>query len=142
MKIMRIIDAKGLIVGRVATVVAKSALLGEEIIILNSEKAVITGRKEEVIAKFKRKREMGTPSKGPFFPRTADRMLKRIIRGMLPYKQPKGRAALERIKCYRGVPVNFEGEEIKTIKEADVSKMPNLKYLTLGNISRILGAES
>lgn len=136
---MKIIDAKDLIVGRLATVVAKQALLGEEIAVLNCEKAVVTGTKDFIISKFKRKRSMGTPAKGPFFPRSEDRIVKRIIRGMLPYKQEKGSVALERIMCYKGVPPEFEGKETITIKEANVSKMPNLKYMTIGRISLVLG---
>ena len=36
-----IIDAKNLVLGRMATVVAKEALLGEKIDIINCEKAVV-----------------------------------------------------------------------------------------------------
>lgn len=136
---MKIIDAKDLIIGRMATVAAKSALLGEEVIILNCEKAVITGSKENVVAKFKRKRSMGTHAVGPFFPRSPDRMVKRIIRGMLPYKQPKGDVAFKRIKCYNGVPEAFNGKELITLTDANVSKMPNLKYMTIGAVAKILG---
>ncbi|MBR9690596.1 50S ribosomal protein L13 [Candidatus Woesearchaeota archaeon] len=138
---MKIINAKDLIVGRIATRVAKAALLGEEVAVLNCEKAVVTGSKQNVIAKFKRKREMGIPSKGPFLHRSPDKLLKRIIRGMIPYKQHKGRVALKRVKCYKGIPKEFEGKEIITIKEANVSKMPNLKYVKLEYVSMILGGK-
>ena len=136
---MKIIDAKDLIIGRMATVVAKSALLGEEVIVLNCDKAVITGTKTNIVEKFKRKRSMGTHAVGPFFPRSPDRMVKRIIRGMLPYKQPKGDVAFKRVKCYNGVPEAFEGKELITLIDANVSKMPNLKYMTMSNIAKILG---
>ena len=139
---MKIINAENLIVGRIATVAAKNALLGEDVAIINSEKAVITGKKDELVARYKRKRRMGIPSKGPFLKRRPDMMLKRIIRGMLPYKQHKGRIALKRIKCYVGVPHEFKGKDSQTIKEANVSKMPNLKFMTLENISKILGGKT
>jgi len=136
---MKIFDAKDLIIGRMATVVAKSALLGEEVIVLNCEKAVITGSKADVVAKFKRKRSMGTHAVGPFFPRSPDRMVKRIIRGMLPYKQQKGDVAFKRVLCYNGVPEAFAGKETVTLAEANVSKMSNLRYMTIGEVSKILG---
>lgn len=136
---MKIINAENGISGRIATVAAKTALLGEDVAILNCEKAVITGKKEDVVSKFKRKREMGTPKKGPFFPRRPDMIMKRIVRGMVPYKQDKGRIALKKIKCYTGVPKNFENQESKKIEQADVKKMLNLKYMSLGEISKILG---
>ena len=50
-----IIDASNLIAGRIATVVAKKALLGETIDIVNSEKAIVTGSKTQVFARFKQK---------------------------------------------------------------------------------------
>lgn len=134
-----IIDAKDLIVGRIATVVAKKALLGEQITIINCEKAVITGTKLSLYGKFIRKRSMGTHAKGPFFPRSEDRIVKRIIRGMLPYKQSKGKIAFQRIMCYKGTPAEFQGKETETIKEANISKVPNLKYMTLEKISKVLG---
>ncbi len=131
------IDAKNLILGRLATVAAKKALLGETINIINCEKAVITGNKKFILSEFKRKRDMGIPSKGPFYPRSADMIVKRTIRGMLPYKQEKGRLAFKRVKCYIGSPESIKNAV--TIKEADASKIPNLKYLSLGYISKFLG---
>ena len=136
---MKIIDAKDLIIGRFATIAAKQALLGEEVIIINCEKAIVTGGRENIIAKYKRKREMGTHAVGPFMPRTPDRIIKRLVRGMLPYKQAKGDAAFKRIKCYNGTPEVFEGKETLIIREANNSKMPNLRYMTIGNVAKILG---
>ena len=48
-----IIDATNLLVGRLATVVAKKALLGGKIDIVNAEKAIISGPKRLVINKYK-----------------------------------------------------------------------------------------
>mgnify|MGYP001614938527 CR=1 FL=1 len=51
-----IIDAEDLPMGRLAAFVAKQALLGYRVAIANCEKAIITGRKHEIIAKFRQKR--------------------------------------------------------------------------------------
>ncbi|RME78239.1 50S ribosomal protein L13 [Candidatus Woesearchaeota archaeon] len=136
-----ILDAKDLIVGRLATVVAKKALLGEEVIIVNADKAIITGKPTVVKAKFKQSRNRTVPLKGPYIHRGADRLLRRKIRGMLPYKQEKGRKAFERIKCYIGIPPEFEGKNFETIEEANVKKLPNTHFTTLGEVSKHLGAK-
>jgi large subunit ribosomal protein L13 len=136
-----IVDASDLIVGRFATVVAKKSLLGEKIDIVNCDKAVLTGTKANVLAKYQRKRSMGTPAKGPFFPKMPDRFVRRVIRGMLPYKLTKGSDAYKRIMCYIGVPEEFEGKTFETVKEANISKLPNLKYIKVGEICKLLGAK-
>jgi len=134
-----IIDGTNLLIGRLASLAAKKALLGEAIGIVNCEKVVISGNKKAILTKYKRLRQMGEPFHGPFIPRIPHLMLKRTIRGMLPYKQEKGKKALKKIKCYLGIPKEFKGKEMSTIPEADASKLPNLKRITLGEISRLLG---
>lgn len=133
-----IIDAKNLIVGRLATKVAKLALLGEDVTVLNCNEAVLTGKKEEILKRYQRKRSMGTPTKGPFYHRSPERMLKRIIRGMLPYKRPRGNAAFKKIKCYTTIPEQFQGKDAMTLEEANVKKMSNLKFMTLKRLSELL----
>ena len=138
---MIIIDATNLIVGRLASYVAKKALLGEEVHIINSEKAIISGKKENIFKKFEKRREIGDPHHGPYYPRKADILVRRIIRGMLPYKKERGKEAFKRIKCYIGVPKNLEGKKAETLKSAHVSKLPTLKYITIGELSKHLGAK-
>lgn len=135
-----IIDATDLIVGKLATFVAKKALLGEKIDIINAEKAIITGKKEVVLARFKQKRDMGVPLQGPYYPRQPQMMLKRSIRGMLPYKQEKGESALNRIRCHIGVPVKLASEKVSDVKIANASTV-TCKYVSLGEISKELGAK-
>lgn len=136
-----IINAEHLIVGRLATYTAKKALLGESIDIVNCDKAIITGKKEEILARYKQRRERGDPHHGPYFPRVSDKLVRRVIRGMLPYKQYKGKEAFKRVKCYRGIPENLQGKKLETIKEANVSKMQNLKYISVGEICSFLGGK-
>jgi len=136
-----IIDATNLILGRLASFAAKKALLGENIHIINCENAVISGSEENILERYKRKRQRGIPAKGPFIPRKPDMFVRRVIRGMLPYKKEKGRKAFERIKCYIGIPENFKDKKSETIAEADVSKLPNLMYVKVKNICELLGAK-
>jgi large subunit ribosomal protein L13 len=131
-------DAKDLIVGRLGTVVAKKALLGEKIDIINAEQAVVTGKKSVVLGRFKERMQRGTWAKGPHFIRSSDRLLKRMIRNMLPYKQPKGEAAFKRIKCWVGTPDEFKDKKAEIVPGADVSKLPNLNYVPLSRVSKEL----
>ncbi|MBW3014722.1 50S ribosomal protein L13 [Candidatus Woesearchaeota archaeon] len=133
-----IIDATDLIVGRFATIVAKKALLGEKIDIVNCQDAVVTGRRDTVYKHFKRKADIGVPLKGPYFPKTADRIVRRMIRGMIGWKTAKGREAFKRIMCHIGVPDKFENSKLDTIENANIKKLPNLKYVKMKDIAEHL----
>lgn len=135
---MIIINAENKILGRIATIVAKKALLGEEVIIINADKAIVSGKKQEVLARYRQKYARGVPSKGPFILRSPDRLVKRTIRNMLPYKTTRGREAYKRIKCYVGVPAEYEEKEtIETGKKKTELGINN--YVTIREISRNLG---
>jgi len=135
-----IIDADKLVLGRLASTVAKRALEGEKIDIVNSEKAVIVGRKGDILKKYKHRRERGDPLHGPYFPRQAERIVKRAIRNMVGYKKPKGKEALARIKCYKGVPNAFKDKDKETIENAKLSKKI-IKFLTIKELSEFLGGK-
>lgn len=136
-----IIDGTDLILGRLASFVAKKALLGEEMNVVNCEKVLITGSKKDVLAKYIHRMEMGTPRKGPFLHRAPDKLVKRAIRGMIPYKQEKGEKAFKRVRCYKGVPENFKSQKLETIGSANISKVPNLRYVSVGEISKLISGK-
>ncbi len=135
---MIIIDMTNSLLGRVATIVAKAALEGEEVKLVNCEKAVISGARAHVIDQFRRKSSMGAPRKGPFQPRMADRLVRKKIRGMLPYKTARGRDAYKRVMCYIGIPEEFANQKIKVIEEASADKLPLPKRVTVEEICRVL----
>lgn len=134
-----IVDAKDQMLGRIASFAAKKALLGENVDIINCEKAVITGSKHDILRKYNFRKTIGQPTKGPFFPRRPDLFVRRTIRGMLPYKRYRGKKAYSKIKCYMGAPENLKGERVK-LERADVSKLPSLKYMYVDEICKLLGA--
>ncbi|MBU0497626.1 MAG: 50S ribosomal protein L13 [Candidatus Thermoplasmatota archaeon] len=135
---MTIIDAEGAILGRMATHVAQRLLKGETIAVINAEKAIITGKKKSIKEHYTQKREVGTYRKGPFFPRMPDRLVKRTIRGMIPYQTPHGRTAFRRLKCYIGVPKEFQGQQAEKITSAE--KMP-AEFMTVAELSQVLGVQ-
>jgi large subunit ribosomal protein L13 len=133
-----IIDAEGAVLGRLCTTIAKRLLNGEEIAIVQSEKVIVTGKKDMIKAHYKHEREVGTYRKGPFYPRMPDRILKRTIRGMIPYQEPHGRTAFKRLKCYIGIPKEFKGKSFEKITAAE--KHP-ADYMTLQEVAQFLGAK-
>ena len=133
-----IIDATDTILGRLATYAAKQALLGEDVTIINAEKAIVTGTKRDVIQKYRQKYARGVPSKGPRIHRSPDRLVRRSVRGMIPHKTPRGRDAFKRVMCYKGVPKEHEGQDAVKL-DATKAKLPNTKYVTIKTISENLG---
>lgn len=133
-----VIDAEGAVLGRLCTVVAKRLLNGEEIAVVNAEKAIITGKKTTIKEHYKMEREVGTYRKGPFYPRMPDRLVKRTIRGMIPYQSPHGRTAYHRLKCYIGIPIAFKNQPAEKIPSAQ-KKVAN--FMTVQEVSQFLGAK-
>lgn len=135
-----IIDATNLILGRLASMAAKKAMLGVNVDIINCEKAVVSGSRADVLAKFFTKRRRATIRRGPFISRMPDRFIRRIIRGMIPYKYEKGERAFEKVMCYVGVPKGFEGKKFETFEKADAVKRQTKKFITVGEVCKELGA--
>lgn len=136
---MVVLDASSSVLGRFSTQVAKRLMNGEEVFVVNAERAIITGKKDMILKEYKKMREIGSHRKGPFFPRMPDRILKRTIRGMIPYQKPRGREALKRLRVYMGVPKHLENEKLEIIEEAVEKK--TCPHAELGDISRLLGAK-
>lgn len=133
-----IINGENLVLGRLASTVAKRALMGEKIDILNCEKVVVSGKKAEIIYRYKERTQIKGELKGPYFPKTPDRLVRRTIRGMLPYKQEKGEKAFKRVMCYLSVPVQFKDQKLETIQEAHKGNLKIANTLTVQEICKLL----
>lgn len=141
-----IIDASNLILGRMASVVAKRLLLGEKITIVNAEKAVISGKYDKILNTYKERlniRTLTNPLRGPFHPRRADRLVRKTIRGMLPWKKPRGRKAFHNLKVYTGIPDQLNGDdlEIKTIQDASLSRLKG-KFIYISDLTSHIGEKT
>jgi len=137
-----VIDATNLILGRMASIVAKMLLMGYKVTIINAEKAIISGKPKMVIESYKllfRVKTLRNPYKtGIRRPRTPERIIKYTIKGMLPKNNPRGKKALKNLRVYVGVPEEIKGKEIKTIKEASADRLRG-KYITVGELAKQLG---
>ena len=136
---MVVINAENLILGRLASHAAKLLLSGTEVTIVNAEKAIISGAKRNVIEEYQQKRRVGGARKGPYYPRMPDRILRRTIRGMIPYKKPSGKKALKRLHVYIGVPKELKKEKLSTVEGA--SAEGKIKYVKLGEVSKQFGVK-
>ena len=136
-----IINAENTILGRLASYVAKQVLLGEKVDIVNCEKAVLTGNRENIFAKYKARQRPTDVKHAPKIYKMPDMFVRRTIRGMLPWKRNRGREAYKKIFCYIGMPESFKDKEIVNLDNANINKLKNLKYIYVKEVSKYLGKE-
>ncbi|MFX0187410.1 MAG: 50S ribosomal protein L13 [Candidatus Hodarchaeota archaeon] len=115
----QVYDAKDKILGRFCSQIAKKALLGERVVIINAKDAIISGTKRNIHEKFLAKLNIRTatnPTRGPFWPRRPDTFMRRVIKQMLPRKKLRGKEALRRIHVYiSDIPERFKNRYQKLI---------------------------
>ena len=149
----KVYDATGKILGRLASQVAKDMISArksgsqQRVIIINAEGAIVSGPKSKVFSDYRAKYNLNHARKGPFFPRMPDKIIKRTVRGMLPYqKNSSGRAALRDLRVMIGTPSNLSGDELPEDHQlGDTGKIdrdPPNKFVRLGEISSHLGVDS
>ncbi|PIN76883.1 50S ribosomal protein L13 [Candidatus Woesearchaeota archaeon CG10_big_fil_rev_8_21_14_0_10_36_11] len=139
---MKIYDGKDLLLGRLASRVAKDALLGEEVKVVNCEKIMVSGKKVVVFTEEKvRRARKGYPLKSAKRTRLADRYVRRSIRGMLPWKQTRGKDAFKRIMCYTGIPDILADKELITLQDSSIKKLPTRNRVTVGEICKHVGGK-
>jgi large subunit ribosomal protein L13 len=144
----QLLDAKNQILGRFCSQVAKRALLGEFIVIVNAKDAIISGNKRNIEENFLKKLNISTatnPRKGPFWPRRPDKFMRNVIKKMLPRKKIRGKEALKRVHVYiSDIPERFK----KRYQILKPSQIPNAdrkrlsyfnKYITLETLCLRIG---
>ena len=139
----RIINADGMILGRLGSLVAKRLLLGDKVIIVNAEKAIISGRARFTIKFYKKHSNIKThtnPIKGPFFYRRPNQFVRRTIRGMLPWNYPRGRQAYKNLRVFMGIPqmLKIDESKIETLAEASGAHLRG-SYIVIGKLLQELG---
>lgn len=136
--------------GRLASTVAELLIKAaredrdDKVIIINSEKAIVSGRPRSVLNTYQAKYKLNHPRKGPFFPRMPDMIMKRTVRGMLPYqRKSSGRRALRNLRVEIGCPSHLESDLPEGHESGDDSKIRRAlpdRFILLGDISANLGA--
>lgn len=144
----QLLDAKNKILGRFCSQVAKRAMLGERIVVINSKDSIISGNKSNIHNKYLTKLNISTatnPKRGPFWPRRPDNFMRNVIKKMLPRKKLRGKEALRRVHVYiSDIPERFKDRYQKLIPgdvpNADISRLSYYnKYITLENLCSRIG---
>lgn len=127
----KVIDGENATLGRLASYAAKQALKGDSIVIINSEKVIITGNRANIQENYRQmKGRVGTIQKGPKHSTNPEKIVKRTIRGMLPeHRWGRGRDSMKRIRCYVGVPKEYEG-----VKKIVAGKEKNVKFISIKDL--------
>ncbi len=139
-----VIDANRRIVGRLASAAAKRLLKGEKVAIVNAEKAVISGNRNDIFKRYKTRvdlKEKANPEHSPYWSRRPDMLVKRIVRGMLPYRKAHGKDAYRRLMVFSGMPKAFEGAKMEGSDMKDTKGM-FVNTMTVKELSELLGNRS
>ncbi len=139
-----LIDADGLVLGRLATAVAKLLKCGYRVYIVNAEKAVISGEpravKESYALWFEIKTLRNPSEQSPHRPRNPVTIVKYAVRGMLPKDPFRKLVLLRRLRVYVGYP-----DEVKSMKlwridipEARAARLRH-EYVTVGEVAEYMG---
>jgi large subunit ribosomal protein L13 len=136
-----VIDATNQIAGRLSSKVAKLIISGKRVVVVNAEKSLISGSRVSVINQWKERLELSShvnPVYGPIHPRRPDNILRRMVRGMVPRKKPKGAVAMKRLRVYIGVPAGIDASKLTKYEETTASR-PIPVYVTMADLAKNLG---
>jgi large subunit ribosomal protein L13 len=135
------VDASNQIAGRLSSKVAKLIISGKRVVVVNAEKALISGSRTSVVTEWTKKLEISSrvnPIYGPIHPRRPDNILRRMVRGMVPRKKPKGALAMKRLRVYIGVPSEVSVSKMTKFDDTAASR-PIPVYVTMADLSKSLG---
>jgi len=137
-----IVNGEGHILGRLSSIIAKKLLEGNEVVVVNVEKVIVSGEKRMVVDSYKKilgvKVHLSHKWR-PKRPRSPIRLFKASVKGMLPKNNKKGREALSRLKVYVGVPDEFKDAEMVVFKDAYKDRLKTNKYVELSVIAKEMG---
>ena len=139
-----IIDGKGHMQGRLASVVAKELISGQRVVVVRCEQILKSGslRRNRIIRTDVMKKRINTnPRRGAKHWKAPSRMFWKVTRVMLPHKLPKGTAALNRLKCFDGIPYPYDQKKRMVIPDAlkCLRLKSRRKYCTLEELATVTG---
>jgi len=139
-----VIDGRGHLLGRLASIVAKSLLQGQKVTVVRCEGINVSGnlyRNKMKYQDFLAKRMNTNPSRGPFHFRAPSKIFWRAVRGMLPHKMSRGQQALDRMRVFEGIPPPFD--KLKRVVVPSALRVlrlnPRRKYCELTRLSSEVG---
>ncbi len=138
-----IIDGKDMVLGRLASFAAKRLLEGEQVVIVNAEEAVVSGRRNATFDEYDawlETRNVANPRKGPVHLRLPEELVRRAVRGMLPFDKSRGKEAFRRLRVHRGIPSELSGKEMVQVPGASLECLGTRRFIKVGELSKHLGA--
>jgi len=139
-----VVDGKGHLYGRMASVIAKQLLNGQKVVVVRCEAIVISGsmmRNKTKYAQFRRLHMNTNPGRGPFHFRSPARMLWRSVRGMIPHKTVRGQNALANLACFEGIPAPYDTMKRVAVPEAvkAINLGPDRSFTVIGDLCKEVG---
>merc|ERR1712137_1491900 len=139
-----IIDGRGHLRGRLASIVAAQILRGQRVVVVRCEEIKISQSlfRRHLEWKDKENKRINTNPRRGFKHFTApSRMFWKTLRGMLPHKSPRGAAALGRLRVFDGIPFPYDHKKRMVVPQAlQVCRMKSFrKSCVLGDLSKLAG---
>ncbi|MCS7142720.1 MAG: 50S ribosomal protein L13 [Aigarchaeota archaeon] len=117
-----VVDASNHRLGRLASRIAKLLLKGQRVVVVNAEKAVITGNRSAILDRYlvlvRRTTYASLTKVRVWYPKRPEGILRYTVVRMLPRKQAKGREALKRLRVHAGIPREYEGVKFVVFDDA------------------------
>ncbi len=136
-----VVDATKCIAGRMCSHVSKLLLQGNRVVIVNAEKAMLSGNRYKTIDSYKehlRINSVTNPIHGPFHPRRPDTILSKMVRGMVPKRKPYGINAFKHLRVYMGVPEGMKGAKMESFDDSKITK-PESYYISIAEVAKQIG---
>lgn len=139
-----IIDGRGHMMGRLASIVAKQILNGQRVVVVRTEAMNISGSlfRNKLNRQETTSRRINTnPRRGFKHWKSPSRMFWKVVRGMLPHKTPHGAAALGRMRVFEGIPFPYDHKKRMVVPEAlKVLRLKSYrKFCSLGDLAALTG---
>jgi large subunit ribosomal protein L13 len=136
-----VVNGAGCIAGRMCSNVSKLLLQGHRVTIVNAEKAVLSGHRYKTIELYKEHLEINSatnPVHGPFHPRRPDRILTKMVRGMMPKRKTSGIEAFKRLRVYISIPDQLKQSKMEFFEDSKITR-PASYYITIGDVAKEIG---
>ncbi|ELR22573.1 ribosomal protein L13, putative [Acanthamoeba castellanii str. Neff] len=139
-----VIDGRGHLLGRLASIVAKQILNGQRLVVVRCEEINVSGsffRNKLKYLSFLKKCSNVRPTHGPYHYRAPSKIFWRTVRGMVAHKTARGAEALGRLKVFEGVPPPYDKMKRMVCPAAlrVLRLKPGRAYTVIGRLSEEVG---
>merc|ERR1719163_1708459 len=139
-----VIDGRGHLFGRLASIVAAQLLRGQHVTVVRCEEILRSGSlfRNKLYWQATEHRRINTNPRRGFKHYTApSRMFWRSLRAMLPHKTPRGAIALSKLKVFDGISNPYDRKKRVVVPDAlKVLRMKSYrKFCRMGDLAKLAG---